>query len=404
MDWSRLQGIRLIGSHELREWIGDDGTRRYFRVNAGEGVPRDTIIVLMAGSEKALENQLNQWNIARRFDHANLVRVFATGYHEVEGRPVVYAIMERPEEDLASVTLSRALTVDETTEVARALIAALRYLHDNGFAHRKVDPLRIVAIGDSIKLLMHDAAPADPASIAADVQALGSTLCQLLSREPNGTLISSKALPPPFDAIVPGCTQRGWGLREVERALDGLPTEPKPIAVVDRPAAIADGRDEARVREEQDGPSGNHTMWIAGAGAAGALLAVLYLVSSGSTPSTQTAPPAAHVRQSVTTSPPAANAAVTRAAPAPAIPPTTEKADWRVIAYTYSTRQGAEEQTKRVMNRWPDLRPELFSPSGNSGPFLVSLGGLMTRSNAMKLRAKARANGLPRDTFARNFK
>lgn len=405
--WTRLQGIRLGGAHELREWIGDDGTHRYFLIHANDRVPRNAIIAVVAGDNKSLESQLTHWNNARAFDHRNLVRVYDTGYDEIEGQPVVYAVMEHPDEDLGSVTLGRALTVEEATEVGRALVSALQYLHGRGFVHGKVDPFSIVAIGDSIKLVTHDASAASPELIAADISALGFTLCQLLSKKVDNALISSKALPQPFDAIVRGCTQRGWNLRQVERALEGLPAEPEMDAVSEPrpPAAPALRMEQQAQRLEAEAPPGNRMMWVAGAAAAGIIGAVLYVATAGGEPkkaavSTQTPEQKQRV---VNTTVQTASVSPARVA-APAVIKPREPADWRVIAYTYSSRQGAEERAKRIRTRWPDLHPEVYAPGSGSGPYLVSLGGVMTRSDAMRLRAKARANGLPRDTFARNFK
>jgi len=411
--WSRLRGVRLGGTHELGEWIGDDGTHRYFAISSIQGTASGTIIAVVAGDDKLLENQLSQWNIARRFDHPNLVRVFETGYDEVEGQPVVYAVMEHPDEDLGSVTLGRALTVEETTEVARALIAALKYVHREGFVHGRVDPFSIVAIGDGIKLVTHDAAPAEPALITSDVRALGFTLCQLLSKKIDNALISSKALPAPFDEIVRGCTQRGWGLRQVERVLDGQPAEeyttvppesaalPVSSAALPQMETVARGNEEPR---ESNAPLPDRVKWVAGAAAAGLLAAVLFLTSGRD--KTPVSPTEDGTRKPVVTTSVETSAPIASAAAAEVQRPSRaqQAEDWRVIAYTYSSKKDAEERAKRVRTRWPDLQPEVFSPSGAAGPYLVSLGGLMTRPNALRLRAKARANGLPRDTFARNFK
>lgn len=77
-------------------------------------------------------------------------------------------------------------------------------------------------------------------------------------------------------------------------------------------------------------------------------------------------------------------------------------AGWRVIAYTYIRREDAEKKAAELAQRYPDLRPAAFSP-GN-GRYLVALGGVMTRSEAVTLRAKALAMGFPKDTYARNYK
>ncbi len=67
--------------------------------------------------------------------------------------------------------------------------------------------------------------------------------------------------------------------------------------------------------------------------------------------------------------------------------------DWRVIAYTYIRREDAEKKAAELAKRYPDLRPAAFSP--RAGRWLVSLGGVMSRTDAIALRAKALSMGFP---------
>ena len=77
---------------------------------------------------------------------------------------------------------------------------------------------------------------------------------------------------------------------------------------------------------------------------------------------------------------------------------------WRVVVYTYDGAADAENGARLVNQKHPDLKAEVFSPNGNSGPYLVVIGGQMNRENAITLRQKARQLGLPRDTYAQNYK
>jgi hypothetical protein len=76
---------------------------------------------------------------------------------------------------------------------------------------------------------------------------------------------------------------------------------------------------------------------------------------------------------------------------------------WRVVAFTYNRSDPAQGKVSEIAARHPDLHPEVFSPNGR-GPYLVALGGWMTEREAESLRAKARGEGLPRDTYIRNYK
>ncbi|HZZ39618.1 MAG TPA: SPOR domain-containing protein [Acidobacteriaceae bacterium] len=77
-------------------------------------------------------------------------------------------------------------------------------------------------------------------------------------------------------------------------------------------------------------------------------------------------------------------------------------AGWRVIAYTYVRREDAEKKAAELARRYPELRPTAYSP--REGRYLVSLGGVMSRSDAITLRARALTMGFPGDTYARNYK
>ena len=76
---------------------------------------------------------------------------------------------------------------------------------------------------------------------------------------------------------------------------------------------------------------------------------------------------------------------------------------WRVIAYTYTTRTAAEKRVRSISGKWPDLHPQVFVPGGASGMYLVALGGRQTHEEAFDLQKRARALGLPRDTYVQNY-
>lgn len=96
---------------------------------------------------------------------------------------------------------------------------------------------------------------------------------------------------------------------------------------------------------------------------------------------------------------PASRAAEVAAAPAAAIVP-----GWRVIAYTYDRRPEAEHKVSQIATKHPQLHPEVFAPHAGHGPYLVELGGPMSREQAARLQQLARKMGEPRDTYIRNYK
>jgi hypothetical protein len=75
---------------------------------------------------------------------------------------------------------------------------------------------------------------------------------------------------------------------------------------------------------------------------------------------------------------------------------------WRVIVYTYNREADARHKAETITAAHPELKAGVFHPRAGE-PYLVSLGGVMSRPEAIALRAKALAMGMPTDTYARNY-
>ena len=76
---------------------------------------------------------------------------------------------------------------------------------------------------------------------------------------------------------------------------------------------------------------------------------------------------------------------------------------WRVIAFTYSREDQAQQKAAEIGQSHPDLSPTVFRPNGR-GPFLVTLGGAMSREEAFAFSGKAKREGMPKDVYAQNYR
>lgn len=76
---------------------------------------------------------------------------------------------------------------------------------------------------------------------------------------------------------------------------------------------------------------------------------------------------------------------------------------WHVIAYTFYRQDQAQSRANAIAARHPNLNPQVYTPTGHA-PFLVALGGTLDAASARQLVRTARREGLPRDTFARNYR
>jgi hypothetical protein len=56
-----------------------------------------------------------------------------------------------------------------------------------------------------------------------------------------------------------------------------------------------------------------------------------------------------------------------------------------------------------INQKHAQLKAEAFSADGSSGPYLVVVGGGMTRDGAKRFRQEAVRAGMPRDSYFQNF-
>jgi hypothetical protein len=100
--------------------------------------------------------------------------------------------------------------------------------------------------------------------------------------------------------------------------------------------------------------------------------------------------------------PGATPAAPLAAKPSPATASGEDRGVWHVIVYTFNHQDQAQHRAEAMAARHPELQPQVFTPTGGS-PYFVALGGGMSRRDAYLLRNKARATGLPPDTYMQNY-
>src|SRR5436305_6394253 len=97
-----------------------------------------------------------------RLSHPHLLRIYDAGIGELQGKSLLWVLTSFADEDLSQVLPVRALTPTETGQMLSPVLAAISYLHRDGFIHGRIKPSNIMAIGDQIKL------SADSLSILSD--------------------------------------------------------------------------------------------------------------------------------------------------------------------------------------------------------------------------------------------
>jgi eukaryotic-like serine/threonine-protein kinase len=333
--------------------------------------------------------------------------------------------------------------------VATSLASALDSLHTNGFVHEHIEPANVLAVGEAIKL-RSDCIRETPEGQEGrelkrkDARDFAVVLLQALTQKK--TLEEAKrdpSLEAPFDEIIRKGMSGEWVMSEIVAALrpdteirvEARPvavSEPKAEKVVETPAELPTyptHRVNVPVEEKSGGIEGRRL--AIGVGAMLLLLLVAFFVhgrwskSSAAVQANAAVPAIATEPSDAAPAPaleaPASDAAPVVAAPAPAagtpapaavtpvasVPERTTQGNgtgqWRVVAFTYNGEALAQQKAASIAAKHPDLRPEVFTPSGHA-PYLVVVGGTMSRDEAFAMVRKGRGEGLPRDSYAQNYR
>lgn len=437
--WSDFESDVVEGRYPLAELVRSEGRCGWFETKY-EGKPAVISLTESLNDEDVL---LERLKAAQKVKDKNVAEIFEVGATEARETPLVYAVMEHTEENLDDVLRARALSADETKEVAESLVSALRAIHkerlvcvrsDDG----QIEAASVLAAGDTVKLrsdhLLHVAPDAAFAGyVTRDVRGLGSLIYQCLTQRAPATRANAndpslQRLPASFIQIV----RRAWSgmatLDEIEALLRpaAVPATTTPVTKTEAPAAanvaaakpvVKPSAPIAEAEPPTEKPTiSRHTALIVGGFVV--LLVIMGLVlrgishSSGSTgassPKVVVAQPDAPAAASPAKAAPSSTAkplprAVKAVAPPVVQPASSRTGNWRVVAYTYNHQDQADHKARTINEKHPDLQASVFSPKGNGAPYLVTLGSPMEREDAFRLRDKARSEGLPRDTFAQNY-
>jgi len=432
--WTEYEGRMIDGLYPLTKLIRPEGRSAFFSTSNGTGVPA---VIRLIESHFDGEEILARWRGVAALDHPNLVKLKSFGHVVVDETSLVYAVMEPVDANLGEILVERRLTELETRQIATSLLAALEALHSNGFVHEHVEPENVLAVGEEIKLrsdCIRETLDGEEglALKQKDVRDYTAVLLQALTQQ--RTLEGATRyipLPAPFEQIVRKGMSGEWGLAQIGAALNPAATPPAPAVPpvtemeeqVERPlttpvaAAPAVAPPVAsRIRVPVEETSRGFGLRGIGYGV-GALLILLlgwYFVHSRSASSGDAQGAPAPVAQGNAPGVEKSSAAtsVVRSAPpvgANAVPARAQRPSlesygrWRVIAFTYDQEDKARQKAAAIAQEHPDLNPTVFTPNGHA-PFLVTLGGQMSKQDAFAFSGKAKREGMPKDTYAQNYR
>jgi TonB family protein len=188
-------GQIVDGKFELRDYLG---ASQDAYVYATEREGQSVAIKLIRADRDPAREHLLRWTRAASLEHPAVARMFETGCCRIGDTELAYVVMERADETLAEILPQRALTPREANDMLPPILDALEYLNGRGFAHARIKPANILAIGDDVKISSdaicvfgsaprgageHDAPEVahEGCSAAADVWSLGIVIVQALT-------------------------------------------------------------------------------------------------------------------------------------------------------------------------------------------------------------------------------
>lgn len=456
--WNEYEGRSIDGLFPLERLIRPEGRSAFFTTTTSG----TSTVIRLIESHFDEDEILARWTGVSNLHQPNLLTLTRFGQAMMDETSLVYVVLEPTEADLSQILCDRPLTVSETREVAASLIPALQALHAKGFLHEHILPVNVLAVGEVVKLrsdCIREApeGPEGDALRARDVQDLALLLLQALTQQRNPAASpTGPPLPAPLREIIQNGVSGNWGLAQMAAALAKtapqpakpvqaapaamMPTASTPMDLHRRPATDAAGSAQAeaanrsanrkasmpkptllpapqRIAEPAEGrirvPMRPQTgisprlLALLALGVLGLMLFAAYtlLHHRGTQEAVTTQPVVSATSQPNATGQPARAAEVV-AKPSPAaavaLSESSASGSWRVVAYTYNRQDQAAAKAQSLAQRFADLHPVVFAPTGRA-PYLVTLGGPMGRESAFRLRDKLRRSGLPRDLYAQNY-
>ena len=438
--WTDYEGVTIDGAFPLKKLLMPEGRSAFFST---AGVSGEPTVVRLIECHFDEEEILSRWRGVEALSHPNFLKFERYGQTQVDGRPVVYAVFEKVDGNLAEVLDQGVLTVTDVAQLASSLVSALEVLHTHGYVHEHVEPRNIFAIGSVVKLrgdCIREAPEGEEgrALKQRDVHDLATVLLQGLTQKDSIAGVPESALPAPFGQMIRKGLDGSWGVEEIRAALGrqfgaNRPVETVAVAPVEETVAKPVGVEaKAPVREAQlplplagegrvvarkapvvrkaalveEESFSMRRMWIGAGVAALVLLLCAWAVVHAWGRHQEKSAVSQGVAQPMTPAvqPSAATPSVVVPEAPRAIAPAVAEAHagWRVIAFTYNRRVDAEKKVSDLRRTHPELSPEVFSAKGHA-PYLVSVGGVMSREAAYALARRSRALGLPRDMYAQNY-
>jgi len=257
-QWKSWEGQTVDGKFVLRQLLATTDHSAVFLTELAAPEPRDAVLKFIPADAPAADARLSLWKRATQLSHPHLITIFDSGRCSMNGRNLLYVVMEYAEENLGEILPQRPLNADEARDALNPALDVLVYLHSKGLAHGHLKPSNLLATQDCLKLSSdtlltigapfalfrsrdtYDAPelPSSPPTPASDVWSLGATLVVALTQQ-TPELPQNAAVDPPLSADLPDLfadtarhalrrrPEHRWSVAEIAARL-----HPAPLAAV----------------------------------------------------------------------------------------------------------------------------------------------------------------------------
>ena len=99
--WKQWEGRVVNDEFPLLRYLGGSERSAVFLSKRADGEPQDVAIKLILGNAENPELQLSWWELAAKFSHPHLLRLFRLGRCQLDGTDLLYVVTEYAEESLA---------------------------------------------------------------------------------------------------------------------------------------------------------------------------------------------------------------------------------------------------------------------------------------------------------------
>src|SRR5882757_1323 len=157
---TQWEGQVVNGVYPLRRFLSASEHSPVFLTESTTEGFLNAAIKLVPADPALTKLQLWHWKTAATFSHPHLIRLLDAGQCEIEGRPLLFVVMEYAEESLSQILPYRALEPGEVRELLVPTLEALTFLHRENWVQGQLKPSNFLVVNDQLKLATDTIRPA----------------------------------------------------------------------------------------------------------------------------------------------------------------------------------------------------------------------------------------------------